>query len=112
MHDNQQGFYICSSSQVYWCKILLEIVSPQLIPAGIMEEIKQCSNSTWRLNSRFAWLDWKMDKKGNGKLKESKKKKKRNIKNFPVYTVNFLLETACDIMFYLFKTNAVPSNSN
>lgn len=46
MHDNQQGFYICSSNQVYWCKILLETVSPLLIPVGSVEEIKQCSDTT------------------------------------------------------------------
>lgn len=66
MHDNQQGFYICSSNQVYWCKILLETVSPLLIPAGSVEEIKQCSDTTWSLNPRFVWLsrrkgEWKTE---------------------------------------------------
>lgn len=67
MHDKQQDFYICSSSQVYWCKILLEIVSTQLIPAGRVKETKQSGNTIWMLNSKFVWLgggkeDWKTER--------------------------------------------------
>lgn len=72
MHDNQQEFYICSSSQVYWCKILLQILSPQLIPAGSVKEIKQCNNTIWRLNSKFVTLD---GRKENWKTEICQKRK-------------------------------------
>jgi len=77
MYDNQQGFYICSSNQAYWCKILLETVSPLLIPAGSVEEIKQCSDTAWSLNPRFVWLSRR--KKGMGSRNTPRKGNTINI---------------------------------
>lgn len=46
------------------------------------------------------------EKEGSDNRKMSKK---GNIINFPEYILNFLLETACDIVLYLVKTIAIPS---